>query len=154
MVLKEAFICDLDGTLCNHEHRRHFVEGKHKNFEKFHELCPLDEPNPHVYFMYQLLMDVPDLDPIITTGRPESYRAETELWLRRNGIIYEKLFMRPVTENGVDGIDDALLKKGFLDTLRGKLGYKILFAIDDRQKVVDMWRANGVPCFQAAPGDF
>ena len=25
---------------------------------------------------------------------------------------------------------------------------------DDRQKVVDMWRAEGIPCFQVAPGDF
>jgi hypothetical protein len=26
--------------------------------------------------------------------------------------------------------------------------------VDDRQKVVDMWRAEGLTCFQVAPGDF
>ena len=32
--------------------------------------------------------------------------------------------------------------------------WDVLFAIDDRQQVVDMWRANGVTCLQCAPGDF
>jgi len=25
---------------------------------------------------------------------------------------------------------------------------------DDRDQVVEMWRANGIPCFQVAPGNF
>ena len=30
-----------------------------------------------------------------------------------------------------------------------------IFAVfDDRQQVVDMWRANGLTCFQVAEGDF
>ena len=30
-----------------------------------------------------------------------------------------------------------------------------IFAVfDDRQKVVDMWRANGFTCFQVADGNF
>ena len=30
-----------------------------------------------------------------------------------------------------------------------------VFAVfDDRQQVVDMWRANGLTCFQVADGDF
>ena len=27
-------------------------------------------------------------------------------------------------------------------------------AFDDRDRVVAMWREEGVPCFQVAPGDF
>jgi hypothetical protein len=30
----------------------------------------------------------------------------------------------------------------------------ILFTVDDRQKVVDMWRANGLTCLQVAEGNF
>ena len=30
-----------------------------------------------------------------------------------------------------------------------------VFAVfDDRQQVVDMWRSNGLTCFQVADGDF
>jgi hypothetical protein len=32
--------------------------------------------------------------------------------------------------------------------------YKILFVLDDRNKVVDMWRDNGLKCLQVANGDF
>jgi hypothetical protein len=30
----------------------------------------------------------------------------------------------------------------------------ILFTVDDRQKVVDFWRANGITCLQCAAGKF
>jgi hypothetical protein len=30
----------------------------------------------------------------------------------------------------------------------------LLCVYDDRDKVVAMWRRNGIPCFQVAPGDF
>ena len=33
--------------------------------------------------------------------------------------------------------------------------YDDVFAVfDDRQQVVDMWRQNGLTCFQVADGDF
>lgn len=31
---------------------------------------------------------------------------------------------------------------------------RVLCAYDDRDRVVVMWRAEGIPCFQVAPGDF
>jgi hypothetical protein len=30
----------------------------------------------------------------------------------------------------------------------------ILYAVDDRQRVVDMWRSNGITCLQVAEGNF
>jgi hypothetical protein len=30
----------------------------------------------------------------------------------------------------------------------------VFMTVDDRQKVVDMWRDLGLTCFQVAPGDF
>ena len=30
----------------------------------------------------------------------------------------------------------------------------VLCVFDDRDKVVDMWRRNGISCFQVAPGTF
>ena len=31
---------------------------------------------------------------------------------------------------------------------------RLTAVFDDRDKVVQMWRENGVPCFQVAKGDF
>ena len=36
----------------------------------------------------------------------------------------------------------------------GKQINRILCVFDDRTKVVNMWRENGLSCFQVAPGDF
>jgi hypothetical protein len=29
-----------------------------------------------------------------------------------------------------------------------------MYAVDDRQRVVDMWRSNGLTCLQVAEGNF
>jgi hypothetical protein len=47
---------------------------------------------------------------------------------------------------------DEILKKEMLDTFVDK--DDVLMTVDDRQKVVDMWRENGLTCFQVAPGNF
>ena len=48
---------------------------------------------------------------------------------------------------------DDVLKSEFLDTMR-KDGFDPSVAFDDRQQVVDMWRARGLTCIQVAEGDF
>ena len=45
------------------------------------------------------------------------------------------------------------VKKDFLDEVTSQ-GYEVFFTVDDRNQVVDMWRENGIPCFQAAEGNF
>lgn len=47
---------------------------------------------------------------------------------------------------------DDVVKEEMLQQLRAE-GKDILFVIDDRQKVVDMWRRNGLICLQMAPND-
>ena len=51
---------------------------------------------------------------------------------------------------------DAELKSELFDKLVDIHGFDtedtIIF--DDRQSVVDMWRARGLTCFQVAKGDF
>ncbi len=32
--------------------------------------------------------------------------------------------------------------------------YRVLFVVDDRDRVVRMWREEGLVCLQCAPGDF
>jgi hypothetical protein len=47
---------------------------------------------------------------------------------------------------------DSVVKRELLDRI-GEF-YDVQAAIDDRQQVVDMWRAAGLLCLQVAPGDF
>ena len=44
-------------------------------------------------------------------------------------------------------IPDYLYKQSMINVIRQK--YNILLVIDDRDRVVDMWRENGIYCLQA-----
>jgi hypothetical protein len=48
---------------------------------------------------------------------------------------------------------DDKLKQMWLDNLITDKS-KVVCVFDDRQKVVDMWRDNGLTCMQVAPGNF
>jgi len=47
---------------------------------------------------------------------------------------------------------DEILKKEMLDTFINK--DEVFLVVDDRDKVVKMWRDLGLNTFQVAPGDF
>ena len=50
--------------------------------------------------------------------------------------------------------DDELKQHWLDDLFPGDIRDRIVAVFDDRQKVVDMWRKNGLTCMQVAPGDF
>lgn len=83
------------------------------------------------------------------TGRPITRQRETQIWLQQHFLPYHSLYMR---QKG-DFRKDYIVKKEILETIRKEFG-EPYFALDDRSSVVAMWRENGVPCLQVAPGDF
>ena len=142
---KNIIIADLDGTISLVEHRRHFVEGKDKDWQAFYKACIDDEPNEAVIVLLRGMR----ADHIINifSGREDSVRIETETWLDNNSVPYNSLIMRPTG----DYTPDDRLKRHWLAGLPKD---QILFVLDDRQKVVDMWRDEGLSCFQVNKGDF
>jgi len=40
------------------------------------------------------------------------------------------------------------------EMLQGIDRKKILFVVEDRSRVVEMWRGEGLVCLQCAPGEF
>lgn len=145
---RQAFICDLDGTLCNNAHRRHLVEHKPKMFAKFHDACVDDIPNLHVKIVYRALREA-GYASVLTTGRPDSHMDQTLSWLERWQIDFDQLIMRPVDNKD----SDECLKRGYLQQII-EMGWNPILALDDRTRIVNTWRRQGVPCFQVAPGDF
>lgn len=86
---------------------------------------------------------------IIMSGRNSVCRAETKSWLDKHGIKYEKLVMRPAGDNRPDEAVKLELYRQHVEPY-----YEIAFVLDDRNKVVKMWRENGLKCLQVAEGDF
>lgn len=136
-------IFDLDGTLANIDHRLHHVQNGNKDWDGFYKACVHDSPKTPIVEL-ALMCDDAGHEIIISSGRSENVRAETEAWLEKHGIPYAQLLMRP------DGsfVPDQALKKAWLD--QGKLGDKadILFVVEDRDRMVKMWRDQGLTCLQ------
>lgn len=140
-------IFDLDGTLCDISHRLHHVQGENKNWDAFYKDCVNDVPKDNVIEMLCCLEEYHDI--IISSGRSEDVRKETEEWLDKNNVKYNQLLMRPTKCY----TPDNALKKMWLDT--GKLGPKeeILFVVEDRDRMVQMWRGAGLTCLQVDQWD-
>lgn len=136
-------IFDLDGTLADIDHRLHFVKDGNKDWDGFYKACVDDKPKAAIIEL-ALMCDDAGHEIIISSGRSENVRAETESWLAKHGVVYKALLMRP---NG-SFVPDQIIKKLWLD--QGALGPKedILFVVEDRDSMVKMWREQGLVCLQ------
>ena len=136
--MRTAITFDLDGTICNHEHRLHHVLARPKEWEEFHDKCVDDTPNYYITRLLAAVYDSP-LDVFLCSGRPDSHRTVTERWLAHAGVKYHTLLMRKAG----DRRPDVVAKFEMLQQIRAT--HIVLCAIDDRPSVLRMWRANGVP---------
>lgn len=147
--MKLTILFDIDGTLADTEHRRYLLRGNSPNWDKFNNLMGEDKPNIPIVKLYNTLWDSGEYNIVLISGRSEEFRLVTESWLTWNSIPFSDLLMRPLNDDRAD----EEIKKAILSQLI-KDNHKILFVVDDRKKVVDMWRQNGVTCLQCDYGDF
>jgi hypothetical protein len=81
---------------------------------------------------------------VLASGRNERSREATEKWLRVKALdSYDKLYMRKAD----DFRSDDIVKQEILDEIIADYGKKPDMVFDDRKKVVDMWRRNGIWVF-------
>lgn len=134
-------VFDLDGTLADISHRVHFVRGTQKpDWDAFFAACVDDMPHLHVIETFKAHIDAGH-KVRVWSARSAVVRRETEEWLLRHGI--DPCFLQHMRAER-DNTPDATLKRYWLhqEAVKPDIVY------DDRQRVVDMWRAEGVPCFQ------
>lgn len=149
MKIRKDFIFDVDGTLMDISHRRKFVDGSQKkDWKAFRDATSQDTAKEEIFAVAKSLQ-AEGHRIIITSGRNISQRAVTLKQLFAGGLRPAAIYMR----EDDDFRSDDVLKSEFLDTMR-KEGFNPTVAFDDRQQVVDMWRARGLTCVQVAEGDF
>lgn len=148
-MIEKTILFDIDGTLANIAHRRIYLDEDEPNWKKFNSMMEEDIPNTPVVNLYLSLWNSNEYEIELVTGRSEEFREITQQWLVWNEIPFSKIHMRPKMDNRAD----HKIKKEVLDKLL-KQGKQIEFVVDDRQQVVDMWRANGITCLQCDVGDF
>jgi FMN phosphatase YigB (HAD superfamily) len=138
-----TIIVDLDGTLADVGHRLHHLQGR-KSWKRFFEGMPRDPVNVWCRTL-MTAMKREGYGIAIITGRPDEYETAIRTWLLNHDVPYDRLHMR---KSGDFRADD-IVKKEILDAHFRK--EDILFVVDDRQTVVDMWRREGLVCLQCAP---
>ena len=136
-----AWIVDIDGTLALRGDRSPYDWGR----------VGEDQPNtPVVTVVRALTRDGNQIRYM--SGRMEQCRHATVMWLRRfvtDGVLPAHLWMRA---NGDMRPDDVVKRELYEEHVRGLLD--IEGVIDDRNRVVSMWRSIGLTCLQVADGNF
>lgn len=143
--LPDCLIVDIDGTLAHMNGRNPYDYSKVST-------DMVDEVVRDIVLKYRK-QDPIDIHPeayiVIVSGRNDDCRKETIEWLQSNNIPVDEIHMR-VTG---DQRNDAIVKKEIYEKWI-KDRYNVRFVLDDRNRVVDMWREQGLKCLQVQPGDF
>ena len=138
-----AWLCDLDGTLALKGDRSPY------DWSRVGE----DTPNKPVITVARALAARSSL--IFMSGRMEQCREQTRMWLHTfacEPALCMCKFPLLMRKDG-DMRPDQVVKRELYERVKGL--HEIEGALDDRDRVVKMWREElGLTCLQVAPGNF
>ena len=136
--LPRAVIVDIDGTLAHMVNRGPYDTSKYADDAL--DFTVRDLVNVLSSIGYKIL---------VTSGRDEQFAQVTRSWLVQNNVAYDRLIMR---KRGDLRRDDVVKNELYEEQIKG--AYNVWFSLDDRDRVVDMWRAKGIKTLQVERGDF
>ena len=131
----KAIIVDMDGTLCH-------INKNMENPRKYYDSKRVGEDiiDDSVSVMVNS-MSMCNINIIILTGREDVNNCAklTEKWLFDNCVKYDLLLLREHKDHRPGEIVKKELYEKYV-----KPFYDVLFAIDDMQKIIDMWNSIGI----------
>ena len=149
--MRKLWLVDLDGTLSNPEHRRHWVLTKPKNWPAFSSGCINDPPIEPVVDVVKALSQLEENDIYFLSGRESTVRLLTLTWLHNVlGESVPSLNTRLYMRGYKDYRPDEIVKKELYNlviSLQPDSDYKVMGVFDDRNKVVAMWKSLGLFVF-------
>jgi hypothetical protein len=134
-----AVVFDIDGVLSDAAGRQHFLERGRRDWPAFFEACGDDPVIEEIARLLELLD--PSLSVILLTGRPQRVQPQTLAWLRRYGLRWDLLVMRPRGEYA----QVTSFKESTVYELR-TFGFDLRLAFEDDPSNHAMYVAAGVPC--------
>lgn len=137
--LQSAIVVDIDGTLA--------LKGDRGPYD--FSRCGEDLLNESVRRGIESFKRAHADRIILLSGRGEEFREQTEAWLDKHFIRYDELWMRPAGDTRRDDIVKAEL---FDAHLRHRFHVRV--SLDDRDRVVALWRRMGIPTWQVNYGAF
>lgn len=149
--LPNCIIVDIDGTVAH-------MNGRSPYDYSLVGTDIVDENVANIvrrYAQRDIMEMTPDTYIIIVSGRDGTCKDETLKWLADNNIPFDEFYMRDhtlVDEKG-NKLDDTVIKKDIYEQWI-KPRFNVRFVLDDRDRVVKMWREQGLKVLQVAEGDF
>ncbi len=142
----QAVLCDIDGTIALMGKGDPARRGPY-DWARVGE----DDPCAPVLDLVRILgLHFPVL---FVSGRDEVCRPETLKWLVGHGMLDLRddglLFMRRHKDNRGD---DVVKREIYEEHIEPR--YEVRWVLDDRNRVVAMWRSLGLTVLQVADGDF
>jgi FMN phosphatase YigB (HAD superfamily) len=135
----DAVIFDIDGVLAENWQRAYFLEQDPPDWEAFFKACADDVPGVLSSFpvIFHRLLDT---KVFLISSRPEYVREETETWLKKHGIYFDKLYLIDKTK----GEHNIPYKVNTVAKIR-ELGYYISYIFEDDPNLIAAYRENDYP---------
>lgn len=145
---RPAVLVDLDGTLCNHQHRLPLIAGKTQDtadWDTFSLACSDDVPFTGVIRLVKILEQSGHII-IIASGRSEVAKENTVEWLHRHEVPFHQLHLRPLK----DYRSNADFKESVINYCLTRHSLRFVLAIDDYEKAADRFESLGIPTILVA----
>lgn len=130
-------VVDIDGVVADVRHRLEHLQCRPKDWEAFFASASEDPVHPEGAELVAAFAE--DHEVVFLTGRPERCRRDTEAWLERHGLRYDRLVMRP---HG-DRRPAAVVKLELLEELAHDR--EVSLVVDDDVLVIDAMASMGYP---------
>ena len=137
--LKNILLVDLEGTITDFSHRLKYLK---TNKEKFNNEFKNDEPDKDIIdFINSMYNNNYNINIVIISSRREFFRKDSELWLRKNNVIFDELVM----QRDKDKRTQIEYKFDYIKENKNK----ILLAIEDNEKMCSFLKQNFIPVIKA-----
>ena len=140
--MSKIILCDIDGTVANNEHRQHFLKNK-KDWEGFFDGMVNDIP---IHNVINKIIEEKNAgkEIVFITGRPESYRNASMVWLSKYFSFSFDLLMR----EDKDQRNKVIVKKDIFEKKLSKS--EIHYVIDNDKDLLKLWSEIGLKTVDAS----
>ena len=140
--MSNIILCDIDGTVANNEHRQHYLKNQ-KDWKSFFDEMVNDIPIHDV--INKIIEEKNEGKEIVfITGRPESYRNTSMIWLSKYFSFNFGLLMR----EDKDHRNKVIVKKDIFEK-KFSIG-EISYVIDNDKELLKLWTDLGLKAVDAS----
>lgn len=141
--LPSCIVVDLDGTLADNTSGRSWFDYDRVEEDDVHESIA------ELVRMYSKKWEGTENKIIIMSGRDEVCIEMSKDWMDVYEIPYDEVYFRKEDDRRPD---DKIKRELLQENIEGR--FNVQFFIDDRRKVVDMWRGLGYKVLHVDSGEF